>query len=380
MIDLKALQKQVTHLEDDLRAVSGTGTTLEQLEQEWREAREAERTAAAYPAWLGERITQVAVAWVLGTVFVRFCEDNGLIEDPFIAGPGNRTAQARELQEKYYLEHPERDDRDWLTEAFNAMSVSPVAAGLFDRKHNPMWTILPTPFAVKALLDFWRATGADGEIVYDLTDETWNTRFLGDLYQGLSIAAQKTYALLQTPEFVEEFILKYTLKPAIEEFGLEPAPPYGHDDLPHRLRVIDPACGSGHFLLGAFRRILTEWKSRSGDTDKWTLISRTLESVHGVDKNPFAAAIARFRLMVAAMREGDVDRLSAKVDFPLNIAVGTRSSMARVPPASRASSSLAASTTPTPTAPKTSTPTSRTSTCFLSAPTTWSWRTRPTSR
>ncbi len=32
----------------------------------------------------------------------------------------------------------------------------------------------------------------------------------------------------------------------------------GHEDLPPGLRVIDPACGSGHFLLGAFRRLLDE--------------------------------------------------------------------------------------------------------------------------
>ena len=57
--------------------------------------------------------------------------------------------------------------------------------------------------------------------MYDFTDPEWNTRFLGDLYQDLSEAARKTYALLQTPEFVEEFILKYTLDPAIEEFGLD---------------------------------------------------------------------------------------------------------------------------------------------------------------
>ena len=69
----------------------------------------------------------------------------------------------------------------------------------------------------------------------------WDTRFLGDLYQDLSEAARKTYALLQTPEFVEEFILDRTLTPAIEEFGLD------------GLRMIDPTCGSGHFLLGCVR-------------------------------------------------------------------------------------------------------------------------------
>src|ERR1700677_3495835 len=318
MINLKALQVQVRHLESDLRE---RGPKDAKLGQEWRDAREAQRTAAPFESWLNERITQVAVAWVLGTVFVRFCEDNGLIELPVIAGPGDRTALARDLQRDFFQRHPEKTDRDWIAEGFKAMSVSPVAAGLFEQ-HNPMWTILPSHDAAKALLDFWRSTGPDGEIVYDLTDPEWNTRFLGDLYQGLSEDARKTYALLQTPEFVEEFILNYTLDPAIEEFGLEPEPPYGHDKLPHRLRVIDPACGSGHFLLGAFRRLLRAWQDQPGDTDNWILISSAMQSVHGVHKNPFAVAVARFRLMLAAMKAGDVKQLSAQVNFPVNIAVG----------------------------------------------------------
>ena len=318
-VDLKALQQQVKALDADLKP---TGLTDPKLKAEWQAARTAERTASAFEPWLGERVTQVAVGWVLSTVFVRFCEDNGLIEYPFIAGPGERTPLARDLQAAFFERHPEKDDRDWLEASFDALSVSPVAAGLFDRRHNPMWSILPSPYAAKALLDFWRSTDASGEIRHDLTDPDWDTRFLGDLYQDLSESARKTYALLQTPEFVEEFILNYTLDPAIEEFGLEPSPPFGHADLPNRLRVIDPACGSGHFLLGAFRRLLTAWQTQSPTTDNWVLIANALSSVHGVDKNPFAVAIARFRLMLAAMREANVTRLDAKVDFPINIAVG----------------------------------------------------------
>jgi hypothetical protein len=317
-VELKALQQQVRKLEADL---TPTGLADPKLKAEWQDARAAERTASAFEAWLAERVTQVAVGWVLSTVFVRFCEDNGLIEYPFIAGPGERTALARDLQQAFYERHPERGDRDWLKASFDALSVSPVAKALFD-EHNPMWSIPPSPDQAKALLDFWRQTGEDGELRYDLTDPEWDTRFLGDLYQDLSESARKTYALLQTPEFVEEFILNYTLDPAIEEFGLESEPPYGHAELPHRLRVIDPACGSGHFLLGAFRRLLTAWQTQSPTTDNWVLIANALSSVHGVDKNPFAVAIARFRLMLAAMRAGNVTRLSANVNFPINIAVG----------------------------------------------------------
>ena len=77
---------------------------------------------------------------------------------------------------------------------------------------------------------------AGSTLIHDFTDPTWDTRFLGDLYQDLSEAARKKYALLQTPEFVEEFILDRTLEPAIEEFGLardqatSPAQPDGRLD------------------------------------------------------------------------------------------------------------------------------------------------------
>jgi len=319
VIDLKALQKQVALLEADLKP---TGLASDRLKVEWRTAKSADRTAATFETWLMERVTQVAVAWVLATVFVRFCEDNGLIEYPYIAGPGDRVQLAADLQAKHYENHPESDDLGWLKAAIDALSVSPVTAGLFDKRHNPMWTIQPSPQVIKELMAFWRQTGEDGQIRYDLTDPEWDTRFLGDLYQDLSEAARKTYALLQTPEFVEEFILNYTLDPAIAEFGLEPAPPVGHEDLPPGLRVIDPACGSGHFLLGAFRRLLSAWETASPTTDRYELVAKALSSVHGVDKNPFAAAIARFRLMLAAMLAAGVERLTERVDFPVNIAVG----------------------------------------------------------
>ena len=112
---------------------------------------------------------------------------------------------------------------------------------LFDERHNPSSASASRPTARATLLEFWQKIDpATGALVHDFTDPEWDTRFLGDLYQDLSEAARKSYALLQTPEFVEEFILDRTLEPAIEEFGYQ------------AVRLIDPACGSGHFLLGAF--------------------------------------------------------------------------------------------------------------------------------
>ena len=132
--------------------------------------------------------------------------------------------------------------------------------------------------------------------------------------------------------------------------------------------MIDPACGSGHFLLGAFRRLLAAWEARSPATDKWELIREALSSVHGVDKNPFAVAIARFRLMLAAMRAGDVERLTEPASTSRSTSrSATPCCTARAPRAARSSSTSAARRAPTPTAPRTSTTTSSPSTSSASA-------------
>jgi hypothetical protein len=321
---LTALKDQARTLEADLRRRAEQEPEFDiPLRQEWEQAYAAGRTAASYETWLQGEVTQAAAAWLLGTVFLRFCEDNGLIEFPYLAGPDERLAVAAERQQEFFERRPHLTDRDWIIAGFTDISqASPVAAGLFDRVHNPMWRITPSHEAAKALLAFWRAPGASQTVAYDFTDPAWDTRFLGDLYQDLSDHAKKTYALLQTPEFVEEFILGLTLDPAIDEFSLEPGPPRARPDLPRTLRVIDPACGSGHFLLGAFHRLDEAWQEQYPIMDPWDRITRVLSGLHGVDKNPFAVSIARFRLLLAVMKAADVKRLIEAHDFPLNIAVG----------------------------------------------------------
>ncbi|MEE1831032.1 BREX-2 system adenine-specific DNA-methyltransferase PglX [Streptomyces sp. SP17KL33] len=324
---LKDLKRQVAALEDDLRArAESVDEIRDRLEAEYRHAREeARRTAAPYGAWRDERVTQSAAAWALACVFVRFCEDNGLIDEPFIAGPGERLAEAEARHEAYFRENPTKNNRDWLFAAFHAVaSANDTAAGLFDEAHNPLWDITPSYEAATELLSFWRRWGAEGEIRYDFTDPEWDTRFLGDLYQDLSEHARKTYALLQTPEFVEEFILDLTLEPAVstDAFGLNPVWEGPDGEERRGLRTIDPACGSGHFLLGIFHRLMDKWRAAEPGTDVWTLVRRSLESVHGCDKNPYAVSIARFRLLVAAMRAAGARRLKDAPPFPINVAVG----------------------------------------------------------
>jgi hypothetical protein len=325
VIDRKALlddlKQQVKAVETDLgKQVKALGDVGARLRAEYEQARKLGRTAATWNSWLDERVTQVAVAWVLGTVFVRFCEDNRLIPEPYLTGAGD---DRRELAEARYEAYVEAEDdptyRGWLRRAFAELGEGQAGRLLFDSDHNPLYQIPLSHDGARELVEFWRQRNEAGVLVHDFTDplngdgtEGWDTRFLGDLYQDLSEAARKTYALLQTPEFVEEFILDRTMNPAVREFGYD------------GLKMIDPTCGSGHFVLGAFRRLVRLWAEGQPGRDVHERVRAALDSVHGVDVNPFAVAIARFRLLVAAMAASGVRTLgeASKYEWPVHLAVG----------------------------------------------------------
>jgi hypothetical protein len=325
---LADLKGQLKLLETDLRAQSDDPEVkwARDLCAEHRAATERGRTALTWSVWRDGEVAQAAVAWLLATTFVRFCEDNRLLDGartpagghapvPWITGPvgaeqGDRFARAVEHQTAYFEAHPTANDRDWLRESFTVLASLPAGRGLVDPNHNPMWKADISAEAARTLLAFWRRVGDDGHLVHDFTDPQLDTRFLGDLYQDLSVYAQKKYALLQTPVFVEEFILDQTLEPAVREFGLE------------GLMLIDATCGSAHFLLGAFARLNAHWQVHAPALDARQRVQKALDSLHGVDLNPFAIAIARFRLTVAALRASGEPSLVTAPAFAYHLAIG----------------------------------------------------------
>jgi SAM-dependent methyltransferase len=305
-VPLKVLQIQLKVLVDDLRSQSREVPELRTwLDGQYQAARASERTGATPEAWLDEQLDLAAVAWLLGTVFVRFCEDNDLISDVWLAGPSGRTDAAVQAQTAYFMKNPAHNDRHWILAAFSHLRELRATAGIFD-EHNPVWRFPISGDAAADQLDFWRR----GAGVHSFVDSRLDTRFLGDLYQDLSQEARKRYALLQTPEFVEEFILDLTLTPSLAEYGLE------------ETSVIDPTCGSGHFLLDAFARLHERWKQHAPAMDPRVRVQKALDQVTGVDINPFAVAIAKFRLLVAALRACGEKSLESAPGFTIRLAVG----------------------------------------------------------
>jgi len=98
--DLKRLLKR---LEDDLRQrATGVEAMQTALQREYAAAKEAGRAGEAFEAWRDGMLTQGAAAWLLSGVFVRFLEDNGLVDEALLSGPGERRDHAAERQMRYF--------------------------------------------------------------------------------------------------------------------------------------------------------------------------------------------------------------------------------------------------------------------------------------
>lgn len=272
------------------------------LEKAFRRERTDKRTADTFKVWCRGRCTQVAAAWILSVVFVRTLEDRGFIDRRRIAGPG-----AEDAEDQLTGIAPFLSARDYLLTVFKELSHLPGAEAVFDARHNPVWVFGPSGPAARRLIDFFRRRGEDGDLRFRFEGD--DTRFLGDLYQDINEEVRKRFALLQTPDFIESFILDQTLDPAIRTFGLR------------EVKLIDPTCGSGHFLLGAFERLFAAWQEEEPALDAQVLAQRALAQVYGVDLNPYAVAIARFRLVLAFLKAAGLFRLAEAPSLPLNLSV-----------------------------------------------------------
>jgi hypothetical protein len=308
------LKLEVETLQDDLRDRLATlPETLAAWKDEYQRAVARRRTGQTWTEWSEDRLIQAAVAWILTTVFVRFCEDNRLVEPVWFAGPRSRWDEASEAQAAFIRstakDNPDVTERDWLLHAVDHLRGLKSTQALVDEQ-SPLWLIAPSGDAAAHLIAFWREKLDSGGLRHDFTDSELDTRFLGDLYQDLSDRARAQYALLQTPIFVEELILDLTLTPALRSRSLD------------GLKIIDPTCGSGHFLLSAFDRVLDRWHREAPAINERELVQRALDSIHGVDLNPFAIAIARFRLTVAAVKASGLKALEDAPAFRFHLAVG----------------------------------------------------------
>lgn len=91
----------------------------------------------------------------------------------------------------------------------------------------------------------------------------------------------------------------YYTKPMLVEFMLNEVLPWPNEtDCRYDFKILDPACGSGIFLVESYRRLIARWKvaNKKKKIDRDALTSILMNSLYGIDKDTKAIKIAAFSL------------------------------------------------------------------------------------
>lgn len=114
--------------------------------------------------------------------------------------------------------------------------------------------------------------------------------------------ARKVSGSYYTPDSLVQALLDTALNPLLQHAEAE-----GGAEAILKLRIIDPACGSGHFLLGAARRLayrLARLRDPDAPDDQAAMRDVVRFCVHGVDRNPMAVELAKVALWIEAVEPG----------------------------------------------------------------------------
>jgi hypothetical protein len=120
--------------------------------------------------------------------------------------------------------------------------------------------------------------------------------------------ARKTSGSYYTPDALVKLLLDSTLEPVLDAAEARNAADPAAEIL--KLSIIDPACGSGHFLLGAARRAAARIaKHRSPGAPSQDEFQHALREVvshciYGVDRNPMAVELCKVALWIEALEPG----------------------------------------------------------------------------
>jgi hypothetical protein len=109
----------------------------------------------------------------------------------------------------------------------------------------------------------------------------------------------------------------YYTKAHLVDFVLDGVLPWDGDTW--NLRVLDPACGSGIFLVKAFQRLIQRWRNANGGADPTVPDIKPILSkcIHGVDQDSEAVRVACFSLYLAMCDAIDPRHYWKTTVFPL---------------------------------------------------------------
>jgi type I restriction-modification system DNA methylase subunit len=107
---------------------------------------------------------------------------------------------------------------------------------------------------------------------------------------------RKEHGIYYTPRFITDHIVKETVGRFLKERS--------HNEVLN-IKILDPACGSGSFLIRAYDELLNYHAYRSGksasELDQWERLPILIKNIFGVDLDMQAVEIARLNLLLRSL-------------------------------------------------------------------------------
>jgi len=131
---------------------------------------------------------------------------------------------------------------------------------------------------------------------------------VGDLHLVTDRGERKATGSFYTPDYIVKYIVENTVGPLVEEKMKEEDP----IEAILSLKVLDPAMGSGHFLVEATDRLAHALVQALGgsqeepeeDDIRWARREVVERCIYGVDLNPLAVELAKLSLWLHTVAEG----------------------------------------------------------------------------
>ena len=249
---------------------------------------------------------------------LKWIKEEWILKDNAKIGKGEVYERLKKL---FRLIEVGSEDLDYDREEFYMCSYY---GRLFDRRvHSQIekWNI-PNKNLLEAISLLTRTRDKKGNYFF-LDYAALETRHLGAIYEHLlefhltaadgkiadlpNSKERKSTGSYYTPKYIVDYIVKNTIGPLIDEIEKKTKDKSCQIDEILALNVLDPAMGSGHFLVGATNYIAQricqiEWE---GDITENAFVERKRDvarmCIYGVDLNPLAVDLAQVSLWLETL-------------------------------------------------------------------------------